>query len=48
MKNLVAIAFTLLTLTTSMARADQKLVPAQSQIDFTSKQMGVPVNGSFR
>jgi len=48
MRNLVVVAFTLLALTTSMARADQKLVPAQSQISFTSKQMGVPVNGSFR
>src|SRR5437016_5278917 len=48
MRNLVAVAFALLALTAPMARADQKLVPAQSQINFTSKQMGVPVNGSFR
>lgn len=30
------------------AHADQKLVPAQSEIVFVSKQMGVPVEGSFR
>jgi polyisoprenoid-binding protein YceI len=30
------------------ALADQKLVPAQSEIAFTSKQMGVPVDGKFR
>ena len=30
------------------ARADQKLVPARSEIAFTSKQMGVPVDGKFR
>ena len=30
------------------ARADQKLLAAQSEIAFTSKQMGVPVDGRFR
>ena len=30
------------------AHADQKLLPAQSEIAFTSKQMGVPVDGKFR
>ena len=30
------------------ARADPRLVPAQSEIAFTSKQMGVPVDGKFR
>ena len=30
------------------ACAQQKLVPAQSEISFTSKQMGVPVDGKFR
>lgn len=30
------------------ARADQKLLAAQSEIAFTSKQMGVPVDGKFR
>jgi len=29
-------------------RADQQLLAAQSEIAFTSKQMGVPVNGKFR
>jgi polyisoprenoid-binding protein YceI len=30
------------------AAAQQKLVPAQSEIAFVSKQMGVPVDGKFR
>ena len=30
------------------ARAEPRLVPAQSEIAFTSKQMGVPVDGKFR
>jgi polyisoprenoid-binding protein YceI len=30
------------------AAAQQKLVPAQSEIAFTSRQMGVPVDGKFR
>lgn len=30
------------------AHAQQKVVPAQSEIAFTSKQMGVPVDGKFR
>ena len=30
------------------ALADQKLVPAQSEITFVSKQMGVPVEGRFK
>jgi len=30
------------------AHADQKLLPAQSEIVFVSKQMGVPVEGRFR
>ncbi len=30
------------------ACADQKLVPAQSEISFVTKQMGVPVDGKFR
>jgi polyisoprenoid-binding protein YceI len=32
----------------SAARADQKLLPAQSDIVFVSKQMGVPVEGHFK
>lgn len=31
-----------------VAQTTAKLVPAQSQISFTSKQMGVPVAGSFK
>ena len=30
------------------AAAQQKLVPAQSEIAFTSRQMGVPVDGKFK
>jgi len=30
------------------AHADQKLLPAQSEIAFVSKQMGVPVEGHFK
>lgn len=30
------------------AHADQKVIAAQSEITFTSKQMGVPVDGRFR
>lgn len=32
----------------ALADTPAKLVPAQSQIQFTSRQMGVPVDGSFR
>jgi polyisoprenoid-binding protein YceI len=32
----------------SPAFAQQKLVPAQSEIAFTSRQMGVPVDGKFK
>ncbi len=28
--------------------AQQKVLPAQSDISFTSRQMGVPVDGNFR
>ncbi len=31
-----------------LAQAQQKLVPAQSEIVFVSKQMGVPVEGRFK
>ena len=45
-----ALALTMLLLAGAglPAWADQKLVPAQSEIAFTSKQMGVPVDGKFR
>jgi len=32
----------------SAAHAEQKLLPAQSEIGFVSKQMGVPVEGRFK
>jgi polyisoprenoid-binding protein YceI len=38
----------LLATATFTAWAQQRLVPAQSEIAFTSRQMGVPVDGKFR
>ena len=38
----------LATLTSVAAQAQQKLVPAQSEISFVSKQMSVPVEGRFK
>nr|WP_315478760.1 YceI family protein [uncultured Rhodoferax sp.] len=35
-------------LSSTLALAQQKLVPAQSEIVFVSKQMGVPVEGRFK
>lgn len=35
-------------LAAAQAGGAQKIVPAQSEIGFTSKQMGVPVDGRFR
>jgi polyisoprenoid-binding protein YceI len=37
-----------LLLASPFVLAQQKVVPAQSEIGFTSKQMGVPVDGKFR
>lgn len=51
MKTLSTRLFTLplvLLLAAGWAQADQKLVPAQSEIAFVSKQMGVPVEGRFK
>jgi polyisoprenoid-binding protein YceI len=46
---LVSVALATLALTSAQhAAAQQKLVPAQSEIAFTSKQMGVPVDGKFK
>lgn len=42
----LALFATALVLATS-ASAQQKLVPAQSEINFTVKQMGVPLDGNF-
>jgi polyisoprenoid-binding protein YceI len=36
------------TLSASAVQADQKLLPAQSEITFVTKQMGVPVEGRFK
>ena len=45
----LAIATALTASTVAMpAHADPKLLPAQSEIAFVSKQMGVPVDGKFR
>jgi polyisoprenoid-binding protein YceI len=45
---LSVLAFALLSATAFPACAQQKLLPAQSEISFTSKQMGVPVDGRFK
>jgi len=46
MKKLLTIA--LLALAAPLAFAQAKLLPAQSELGFTSKQMGVPVDGKFK
>jgi polyisoprenoid-binding protein YceI len=45
---LLGMACTLLVAASLPASAQQSLVPAQSEIAFTSTQMGVPVQGKFR
>jgi polyisoprenoid-binding protein YceI len=45
MKKQLALMLCMLTL--SAAFAQQKLLPAQSEISFVSKQLGVPVDGKF-
>ena len=47
-RTLAAFAIALLAVAAAPAFAQQKLVPAQSEIAFTSKQMGVPVDGRFK
>jgi polyisoprenoid-binding protein YceI len=37
-----------LALTALPAQAQQQLVPAQSSVEFTAKQMGVPMQGQFK
>jgi polyisoprenoid-binding protein YceI len=44
----LALAATALLAAAGPAHAQQKLVPAQSEIVFVSKQMGVPVEGRFK
>ena len=41
-------AAVLLTLSSAAALAQAKLVPAGSELAFTSRQMGVPVDGHFK
>lgn len=48
MKIHFAAAFALLAVVSVPAHSEQKLVASQSEILFTSKQMGVPVGGKFR
>src|SRR5256885_16310914 len=36
------------SLASQAALAEQKLVPAQSAVNFTAKQMGVPLQGHFK
>jgi polyisoprenoid-binding protein YceI len=43
----LAVALAML-LVTPLAQAQQKLLPAQSEISFVSRQMGSPVEGRFR
>jgi polyisoprenoid-binding protein YceI len=43
-----AAACAALVLAATQTRAEQQLVKGQSQITFTSRQMGVPVDGTFR
>ena len=45
---LSAVAALAFLLAAPVAQAQQKLVPAQSEIGFVSKQMGVPVEGRFK
>ena len=43
-----SVAWTSLALAAPLAQADQKVLPAQSEIAFVSRQMGVPVEGKFK
>lgn len=45
---LTTAAMVALAVASPLAQAQQKLVPAQSEIVFVSKQMGVPVEGRFK
>ena len=47
-KHLSPLILSVLTPMTLSAEAQQKLLPAQSDIGFTFKQMGVPVDGRFK
>jgi polyisoprenoid-binding protein YceI len=43
-----SVALAGLALLAGLAQADQKVLPAQSEIGFVSRQMGVPVEGKFK
>lgn len=45
---LSAMTTALLAAVTLPAAAQQKLLPAQSELSFVAKQMGVPVSGRFK
>jgi polyisoprenoid-binding protein YceI len=45
---LTTIALAAAALASQSAMAEQKLVPAQSAVNFTAKQMGVPLQGHFK
>jgi polyisoprenoid-binding protein YceI len=45
---LLVVALAMAAAVSTPACAQQKLVPAQSEIGFVSKQMGVPVEGRFK
>jgi polyisoprenoid-binding protein YceI len=47
MKSPIMLMATLTAMTAAQAQTIAKLVPAQSEIVFVSKQMGVPVEGKF-
>jgi polyisoprenoid-binding protein YceI len=48
MKVLVSLALAAASILPLAAQAQQAIVPAQSEIVFTSRQMGVPVDGRFK
>jgi polyisoprenoid-binding protein YceI len=48
MSSRLLLAAGLLAVTAALPASAQRLVPAQSEVAFTSRQMGVPVDGTFR
>jgi polyisoprenoid-binding protein YceI len=48
LNSLCALVFAASSASSLPVAAQQKLIPAQSEIAFTSKQMGVPVDGKFK
>ena len=45
---LLSLALVAASLSPLAAQAQQALIPAQSEVSFTSRQMGVPVDGRFK